>query len=207
VHPFLQKLFFNLWYFKKPPWDTGISPPELLAFIKRHTPGRALDLGCGTGTNALTLASHGWHVTAVDFARRAIAIARQKARRAGLPVDFHLGDVTQFNGESRPFDLVLDIGCFHSLPIAARQAYARNLPRLLAPQGTLLMYAFFKNPGDDGPGLVVSDLESLGSQVTLARRVDGSERGWRPSAWLTYLPKGTPDQVPVQEKIVKSGQT
>jgi SAM-dependent methyltransferase len=166
-----------------------------------------LDLGCGTGTNVLTLARHAWQVTGVDFARRAIAIARQKTHQAGLPVDFYLGDVTQLKGIPGPFDLVLDIGCFHSLPPAARRVYARNLPRLLAPQGTLLMYAFFKGPGEDGPGLVDSDLEALGSQVTLVRRVDGSERGRRPSAWLTYQPNGTPERAPVQELTPESGQT
>ena len=207
MHPLLQKLIFNLWYFRQPPWDTGISPPELIEFISSHAPGRALDLGCGTGTNVLTLARHAWQVTGVDFARRAIAIARQKIRQAGLPVDFYLGDVTQLKGIPGPFDLVLDIGCFHSLPPAARRVYARNLPRLLAPQGTLLMYAFFKDPGEDGPGLVDSDLEALGSMVALVRRVDGSERGRRPSAWLTYQPKGTSERAPVQELTPESGQT
>ena len=53
---FLRRLSFLLWYFRDPPWDTNISPPELLDFINRHPPGRVLDLGCGTGTNVITLA-------------------------------------------------------------------------------------------------------------------------------------------------------
>jgi methylase of polypeptide subunit release factors len=63
-----RKLFFNLWYFRDPPWDTGISPPELIDFINSNPPGKALDIGCGTGTNAIRLAKEGWRVTGVDFA-------------------------------------------------------------------------------------------------------------------------------------------
>jgi methylase of polypeptide subunit release factors len=73
----MRKLFFNLAYLQKPVWDTGISPPELLDFIANHNPGRALDLGCGTGTNSITLAKHGWEVTGVDFVKRAINLARR----------------------------------------------------------------------------------------------------------------------------------
>ena len=75
-----RRLLYNLWYYFHPPWDTGISPPELMDFIKSHPPERALDMGCGTGTNVITLAQHGWQAMGVDFTRRAIKLGRRKVR-------------------------------------------------------------------------------------------------------------------------------
>jgi len=77
-------------YFGQPPWDTGISPPELLEFIRTHNPGRAIDLGCGTGTNVITLVNAGWDVTGVDFAPRAIKIARRKLSLACVEANLYL---------------------------------------------------------------------------------------------------------------------
>lgn len=183
----LRSIFFSLWYLlRKPPWDTGVSPPELLAHIANHPPGRALDLGCGTGTNAITLAKHGWQVTAVDFALPAIRSARAKARRAGVQVDFRAADVTRLEDVHGPFDLVLDIGCFHTLDQAGKQRYVANLKRLLAPGGVFLLYAFFKEPGAEGSGLTPADLDLLDDALQLEQRVDGSERGLRASSWFTY---------------------
>ena len=80
-----MSFFWDLMYlFKKTPWDTGITPPEIVAMLDsgKVPIGRALDLGCGTGTNAITLAQHGFDVTAIDVSRRAIALAQRKARSA-----------------------------------------------------------------------------------------------------------------------------
>lgn len=68
----------------KPPWDSGITPPELVALVEGPdalAPGRALELGCGTGTNAVYLARHGWQVAAVDLVDRAVRQARRRPRR------------------------------------------------------------------------------------------------------------------------------
>ncbi|MBN2551020.1 MAG: class I SAM-dependent methyltransferase [Anaerolineales bacterium] len=187
-----KRIFFYLSYFQNPPWDTGITPPEVWEFIRQHPPGRALDLGCGTGTNAITLAQHGWQVSGVDFVGRAIRLARRKAKRAGVRVDFHQGDVSRLSEVLRrqqiqgPFKLVLDIGCFHSLSLEGKTAYAAALEGLLAPQGVFLIYTFLSAPPDALSGLQPSDLELLERHLRLVQRVDGSERGRRPSAWLTY---------------------
>jgi SAM-dependent methyltransferase len=182
----LRKMFFNLWYYREPPWDTGISPPELMQFIKSHPPGLALDLGCGTGTNLITLAQHGWQATGVDFAWKAVRLAHQKARRAGVQVNLRVDDVTRLKNLAGPFDLILDIGCFHSLKQEERERYIRNIVRLLGASGTYLLYVFFKeHSANNGPGLVESDLEPLVAQLQLVQRANGTERSRRPSSWLT----------------------
>ena len=92
----MKRFFFNFRYFRNNiPWDSGISPPELLEFITKYPPGRAIDLGCGTGTNVITLTEHGWQVSGVDFVPRAIKIARRKIKAAKIDADLHVGDVTK----------------------------------------------------------------------------------------------------------------
>jgi SAM-dependent methyltransferase len=141
----LHRLFYNLWYYFNPPWDTGITPPEVVEAIEGPQalePGRALDLGCGTGTNSLYLAQHGWQVVGVDFAATAIRKARRKATRSGLAVDFHAADVTRLDFLQPSFDLALDIGCFHTLDAQARVRYRNQLLRLLRPGARFMLYSF-----------------------------------------------------------------
>ena len=117
-------------------------PAELMRFLDTHPPGRALDIGCGTGTNAITLAEHGWQVTGIDFSFQAIAKARRKARRRSLSIDFIQGQVTVLDDLTGPFDLCLDIGCYHSLPMASHEDLILRLGDLLRPGGTYLLYTF-----------------------------------------------------------------
>jgi cyclopropane fatty-acyl-phospholipid synthase-like methyltransferase len=188
----LRWLKFNLLYHQSepPPWDTGVSPPELLEFIAGNPHGRALDLGCGTGTNAITLAQKGWEATGVDFVPAAIRKARKKARQAGCSIQFLRRNVTNIEGIRPGFDLVLDIGCFHGLGKEDQKTYIQNLIQLLKPGGTYLLYVFFRNnPDESGPGVVGSDLEEIAEQLTLVSREDGLERESRLSAWLKYKRK------------------
>jgi SAM-dependent methyltransferase len=128
------------------PWDTGITPPEVVTLIEGPAalaPGRALDLGCGTGTNVVFLADHGWDATGVDAEPIALDVARGKvAGVAGARV--LLGDVTRLGalGLDGPFDLVLDIGCFHSIPPSRRDAYASGVAALTPPGAVLFVFAF-----------------------------------------------------------------
>jgi cyclopropane fatty-acyl-phospholipid synthase-like methyltransferase len=184
----IHKLFFQWMYLSKPRWDTGITPPEVMALLENHPAGRALDLGCGTGTNAITLAQHGWQVTGVDYIRSAIRQAKRKARQANVRVDFYQQDVTRLKNIHGPFDLVLDIGCFHNLTEQDKRIYVQNLSALLETGGTFLMYGFFKQTPDSSEnGISAVDLDLLASHLKLVDRQDGTERGTRPSMWLTYV--------------------
>jgi cyclopropane fatty-acyl-phospholipid synthase-like methyltransferase len=189
-----KRLLFSLIYFKKPVWDTEISPPELLDFIRHNPPGRALDLGCGTGTNAITLAKNGWHTTGIDFVGRAIRQARKKAQQESLDVVFMVDDVTKLQKIHGKFDLILDIGCFHSLDPTDRKNYIKNLERLLSEKGTFLIYSWIADCTQDTSGLSESDLSNLANSLTFVDRQDGTERGQQPSAWLTYVSKNPQDE-------------
>jgi len=187
----LRRFFFELRYLLgRAPWDSGISPPELLAFLETHPPGRALDLGCGSGTHAITLAQHGWQVTAIDFASGAVRRARRKARAAGVRVDFRQGDVTDLAAVQGPLDLALDIGCYHSLNATSQARYAAALAPLLRPGGVLLLYGFLHhNPGDPATWLTDEAItRRLGDRFEIVLSTRGIDRD-RISVWLTLRRK------------------
>jgi cyclopropane fatty-acyl-phospholipid synthase-like methyltransferase len=184
-----RKLFFSLQYLlNNPPWDTGITPPELFTFLEKKPPGRALDLGCGTGTNALTMAKFGWQVTGIDYVPRAIRAARRKVDQAGFSnqVEFLAGDIFKIKRTDNQYDLILDIGCFHSLAGSEVQRYAGFVSKLLVPGGSLLMYAHLKRIPGSSHGVSERDLDEIGSVLSLIWRQDGLDGASRPSTWLQF---------------------
>ncbi len=180
----MRRLLFSVWYWLpgKRRWDTGVSPPELERFVGSHPPGRALDLGCGTGTNGVYLARHGWEAVGVDFAARAIAKARRRARDAGVSCTFLVGDVTRL-AVAGPFDLALDLGCLHSIPVGGRAGYAAGLGRVVRPGGTYLLYTFA--PGGPAFGLTREDVRATFADAFDVMSVE--EGKGRPSAWYTLV--------------------
>ena len=185
----LSRVFFWLMYLGDPPWDTGISPPELMIFIESHEPGRALDVGCGTGTNVITLAKHGWQVVGVDFVQRAVQAARRKIKRAGVDAEVQVADATKLAGIEGSFDLILDIGCSHVLKGEKQHAYLENLQRLLAHKGTYLAYAHKPTQPEEEHGLSEADIERYAAVLHLVHREDSSEKSGRPSVWLWFEQK------------------
>ena len=187
VQNLFRRLLFQYMYFGQPPWDTGISPPELFEFIENHKPGRAIDIGCGTGTNVLTLAKAGWDVTGVDFAPRAIKLAKQKLKRSGGQANVLVEDATKLAKVAGPFDLALDLGCFHGISQEGRRKYLDQLNRVLAPHGFWLLYAFL-SPGTprSGHGLDEAGISLISSRLTLVLRRDGFDKPDRQSAWFLY---------------------
>lgn len=122
--------------------------------------GRALDLGCGRGRNALYLAARGFQVDAVDLSPVAVAWGEGQAQEAGVDVRFLCGDAFTLPAAelSGPYDLVVDSGCFHHLPPHRRVSYLALLDRVLAPGGHLALTSFAAGEGGMGSELTDADL-------------------------------------------------
>jgi ubiquinone/menaquinone biosynthesis C-methylase UbiE len=110
-----------------------------------------LDAGCGTGENALHLASLGVSVLGVDVAETALAIAREKASCRGIKVDFAAADVLQLERLGRRFETVLDCGLFHTFDAGERPEYVASLASVTKQDGTLYVLCFSDQGPDTGP--------------------------------------------------------
>src|SRR5947199_6701413 len=110
------------------PWDIGRPQPAImrLASAGRFT-GTVLDAGCGTGENALHIASLGLSVLGVDVAETALAMAREKAHERGIKAEFATADALELERLGRRFDTVLDCGLFHSFEGEERPKYVASL--------------------------------------------------------------------------------
>jgi SAM-dependent methyltransferase len=131
---------------KPVPFFASKPDENLVSYLGRGviTPGRALDLGCGPGRNAVHLATLGFEVTAVDLSPAAIAWAEDRARAAEADIRFHCGDAFTLTAAELggPYDLIYDSGCFHHLPPHRRISYLSFLDRALAPGGHLALTCF-----------------------------------------------------------------
>lgn len=140
------------------PWDTGQPSSELGRVLAEGLvkPGRAVELGCGTGTNAVWLAQQGFDVTAIDLSALALERARRRAEGAGARVRFLEGDVLHPPAElTGPFDFVFDRGCYHVVRRENVRDYLETLRRLTRP-GTLalVLAGNAREPHDPGPPVV-----------------------------------------------------
>lgn len=134
------------------PWNIGQPQPAVvrLASESRFT-GAVLDAGCGTGENALHLASLGLPVLGIDVAETALAIARQKAATRGLEVEFAAADAFDLQHLGRIFQTVLDCGLFHTFNGNERTRYAASVASVTEHNGTLYVLCFSNDGPDTGP--------------------------------------------------------
>ena len=110
-----------------------------------------LDAGCGTGENALHIASLGLSVLGVDVAQTALAIAREKAAGRGIEVEFAAADAFQLQRLGRMFQTVLDSGLFHTFEGDERTHYVASLASVTEHTGTVYVLCFSDNGPDTGP--------------------------------------------------------
>ncbi len=134
------------------PWDVGQPQPAVVRLAgEGRFSGAVLDAGCGTGENALHLASMGLSVLGVDVAETALAIARTKAEQRGIEVEFAVADALQLHGLGRRFATVLDSGLFHSFQAEERAGYLTSLAAVTEHDGTLYVLCFSNDGPDPGP--------------------------------------------------------
>jgi len=161
--------FFDVAYEGSPTWETGRPQAAIVELEEAgEIVGSVLDVGCGTGDNALFLASRGHEVLGVDLARAAIARARSKARDRDLTARFLVQDALRLDELHRSFDSVIDVGLFHSLTDEERLVYAASLRSALAAGGRCFLLCWSeRNPWGFGP-----------RRITKAEIRDSFEHGW-----------------------------
>jgi SAM-dependent methyltransferase len=134
------------------PWDTGEPQPAVVRLACEGAfRGAVLDAGCGTGENALHLASLGLRVLGVDVAGTALSIAREKAARRGTTADFAVADALHLERVGRVFETVLDCGLFHSFDSDERREYVASLASVTGRGGNLYVLCF-SDAGADTAG-------------------------------------------------------
>ncbi len=174
--------FYDLMYRWHAPWEMG-ARAELVALVESGrvtpellAPGRAVDLGCGAGANAVFLAQAGFDVVGIDFSPVALRKARRAALAAGVSQRLRLlrADLTapSLPGVEGPFDLLVDYGTLDDLAPTDRRAMAATIIRLARPGSIFVLYAFHAARADlprfslTGPSRLVPVLEP-GEEVEL----------------------------------------
>jgi cyclopropane fatty-acyl-phospholipid synthase-like methyltransferase len=130
-------------------WGDIRIPVEIKALAEQGAGRRALELGCGVGRFSRYLARQGMQVTGVDFSPVAIERAKERVVDDVARPTFLVGDVTQLDALSGPFDLAFDVGCFHCLEPERQRRYAAEVSRLLRPGATHLIWALDQAPSDE----------------------------------------------------------
>lgn len=189
---------FDAAYKARPPWDIdGPQPAFALPLDAGVITGRVLDIGCGTGENALHFASRGLDVTAIDASAVAIHRGQDKARRRGLSVRFIHGDALSLAGLGETFDTVTDSGLLHVLSDQHMTQLVRGLRAVLRPGGRYLLLCFSERSTGNGPRkLTKQRIASLFTRGWKIHRVDAAHfqtvpgRGYEQhttAAWLCEI--------------------
>src|SRR5438874_9705710 len=134
IMPVPDRSTFENIYAGQPPWEIGRPQQAFLDVADRIT-GSVLDAGCGTGENALFLASRGQKVTGIDFLAEPVNRARQKAAERGLTATFLVMDALALKELPEVFDSAIDSGLFHVFGDDDRRRYVEGLASVLKPGG------------------------------------------------------------------------
>ena len=135
------------------PWDLGKPYKQLVDYVNENCPSRALDVGCGTGTDAIYLAQNGFNVSAIDISGEAVRIAETKAQKAKVSIDFRVSNVLDMPFEDGTFEFTHDNGCFHSFEGSSSEesdwrTYVKEMHRVMKPKARYLMKCFSEEPSN-----------------------------------------------------------
>ena len=187
--------FFNSAYKGIPPWDIGRPQKEFIQLAQAgEISGRVLDVGCGTGENALYLAHLGLEVWGIDAAPFAIKKAKENAKKRRITVNFLVSDALKLQSLQARCDTVIDCGLFHVFTDEERPVFAASLSSALYPGGRYFMLCFSEyEPGSYGPRRVtqaeIRATFSKGWKIDYIREAEFETRFGAESvkAWLSSI--------------------
>ena len=187
--------FFDSAYRGTPPWDIGRPQKEFIDLVRRgEITGFILDIGCGSGDNALFFAQEGFDVWGIDASPLAIQKARKKSQQRGLTAHFQVLNALELAKLNRTFDTATDSGLFHTLSDEDRPRFVKNLAAILSPAGTYFMLCFSdKEPAGYGPRRItereIRKTFSDGWSINYIRPVtfESNTRAQGPHAWLSSI--------------------
>jgi ubiquinone/menaquinone biosynthesis C-methylase UbiE len=133
-------------------WEPNASSPELAALVAAgliDENAKVLDVGCGGGLDSIFLAQCGLRVMGVDLSKRALGIARERAEKARVEVDWLVGSVLGLPVRAESFDLVTDRGLFHVIEDIDRLGYSSEMFRVLRPSGCVVIRGASEEIGQD----------------------------------------------------------
>ena len=181
------------------PWDVGRPDFNLIEVVSQKPiqSCKALDIGCGTGDNAIWLAENRFRVIGTDTSDIAIDKAKEKATKAGVECDFMLVDFLRNSISGAPFGFSFDRGCFHSFGSESdRRNFAKNVAAHLEENGLWLTIAGNADEDRQGPGPpqltavdIVLAVESYFEILSLQSSHFGSNRPNPPRAWSCLMKK------------------
>ncbi|MGQ9655951.1 MAG: class I SAM-dependent methyltransferase [Thermodesulfobacteriota bacterium] len=181
------------------PWDIGRPDFNLVEMVTERPiePCKALDIGCGTGDNAIWLSQQHFDVTGIDTSEMAIERATEKALEARVKCTIAVIDFITSKIEGAPFGFVFDRGCFHSLDsYDARRRFAENVHAHLANDGLWLSIIGNADEKRLGPGPpqrtardIVNAVETHFEILSLVSGHFGSNRPTPPRAWICLMRK------------------
>jgi SAM-dependent methyltransferase len=190
--------FFNEAYRGVPPWDIGRPQGE---FVRLAEEGKVkvdvIDIGCGTGENAIMFASMGHKVLGVDSSPLAIEKAKAKGKQRKSPAEFVVANALDLDSIGRKFDAAIDCGLFHVFSDRERGSFAKSLRGVLNPGGVYFMLCFSdREPSDWGGPRRVTKEEirstfSSGWRVNWIRpaRFESQYHDVGGHAWLSSITK------------------